>query len=110
MHSVHWAEPLPSFDNDGLLIESEQWNESVASLIASLNGIHHLGRDHWRVILALRQHYDRHGTAPVMSHICREQGENRNWIHDLFGSCLNAWRVAGLPDPGEEAKAYLNDF
>jgi len=28
--------------------------------------------------------------------------------HMLFPSCLAAWRIAGLPDPGEEAKAYLS--
>jgi len=27
-----------------------------------------------------------------------------------FTTCLGAWRVAGLPNPGEEAKSYLNDM
>jgi tRNA 2-thiouridine synthesizing protein E len=29
-------------------------------------------------------------------------------VKQLFGGCLSLWRVAGLPDPGEEARAYLD--
>jgi hypothetical protein len=27
---------------------------------------------------------------------------------ELFDRCLTAWLIAGLPDRGEEAKAYLS--
>lgn len=104
------AEPIPSFDEDGLLLDPGDWNEAVAQQTATLNGIPHLTDDHWRVIDALRQHYARFGVAPPMNSVCRAEGEDRNWIHDLFDTCLNAWRVAGLPNPGEEAKTYLNDM
>jgi hypothetical protein len=26
----------------------------------------------------------------------------------LFSDCRSLWRIAGLPNPGEEAKAYMN--
>lgn len=28
-------------------------------------------------------------------------------VKQLFGGPLEAWRIAGLPDPGEEARAYM---
>jgi len=28
-------------------------------------------------------------------------------VENLFRSEREAWRIAGLPDPGEEAKAYM---
>jgi tRNA 2-thiouridine synthesizing protein E len=31
-------------------------------------------------------------------------------VNDLFGYCLVAWRVAGLPNPGEEARSYLGSM
>ena len=31
----------------------------------------------------------------------------RMCMPDLFRSVRTAWRVAGLPNPGEEAKAYM---
>jgi TusE/DsrC/DsvC family sulfur relay protein len=97
-------------DEDGLLKNPAQWNETVAAEIARRDGIGQLTDEHWEVIRSLREHYAKFGVAPAMSHVCRSHGKDRQWIHDLFHTCLNAWRVAGLPNPGEEAKAYLNDM
>ena len=97
------------FDDDGLLINPEDWNEDLARETARNNGIAELTDDHWLVIHALRAHFAKHGVAPAMMQICRHLRHDRHWVHDLFHTCLNAWRVAGLPNPGEEAKTYLSD-
>lgn len=99
----------PQFDEDGLLIDPELWNEALAREIAAREGVGELGEAHWRVIYTLRKHYARFGAAPAMIQVCRLHGQPRGWVHDLFHTCLNAWRVAGLPNPGEEAKTYLSD-
>ena len=103
-------QPEVKFDEDGLLRNPEQWNETVAAEIARHEGIGELTGDHWKVIRALREHYSRFGAAPAMSHICHSHGKGWQWVHHLFHTCLGAWRVAGLPNPGEEAKTYLNDM
>lgn len=103
-------EPEVAFDEDGLLKDPAQWNEALAVEIARLDGIGRLTEEHWEVIRSLREHYAKFGVAPAMSHICRRHGKDRYWIHDLFHTCLGAWRVAGLPNPGEEAKTYLSDM
>jgi tRNA 2-thiouridine synthesizing protein E len=100
----------PEFDEDGLLRDPAQWNETLAQTIAQREGVGALNEAHWKVIHSLRQHYARFGAAPAMIQICRLHGQHRHWVHDLFHSCLNAWRVAGLPNPGEEAKTYLSDM
>ena len=99
-----------AFDEYGLLVNPDDWNEGVAIIIANRNGIEKLTANHWKIIHALREHYARFGVAPTMHNICRTYGHKSNWAHDLFHTCLNAWRVAGLPDPGEEAKSYLSDM
>jgi len=96
------------FDEDGLLKDPEQWNEALAEAIARANGIPALTEIHWKVIHSLRGHYRRFGTAPAMTHVCHMHDLGRFCGHDLFRSCLNAWRVAGLPNPGEEVKAYMS--
>ena len=78
--------------------------------MAQLLGIDRLTQDHWLVIYALRDYFKKFGVAPAMMNVCRGYARDRYWVHDLFNSCLNAWRIAGLPDPGEEAKTYLNDM
>ena len=101
--------PEIAFDEDGLMLDPAQWNETVAREIALRDGIGPLTDEHWEVIRLLREHYAKFGAAPAMSHVCRRHGKDRHWIHELFHSCLGAWRIAGLPNPGEEAKAYLSD-
>lgn len=97
-------------DENGLLINTRDWNASMALEIANGLGIDNLDAEHWQVIHALRKHYEKFGAAPCMHNICRAHGQHKNWVHNLFKTCLNAWRIAGLPDPGEEAREYLNDM
>jgi tRNA 2-thiouridine synthesizing protein E len=107
---MHTAEmqPVAQFDEDGLLVNPEAWNEALARDIARRHGVVELTDAHWKVIETLRKHYARFGAAPAMIQVCRLHGMDRHWVHDLFNTCLNAWRVAGLPNPGEEAKTYLS--
>ncbi len=97
-------------DEGEFLVNMADWNEGVALIIASQRGITKLGVEHWQVIHALRKYYDKFGVAPAMHNICHANGKEDNWVHNLFQTCLNAWYIAGLPDPGEEAKSYLSDM
>ena len=101
---------LPPLDEDGLLVNPEDWNESVAEDLAHLYEIKVLSSDHWLVIYALRDYYAKFGVAPSMNNVCHTYKKDGLWVHNLFATCLNAWRVAGLPNPGEEAKSYLSDM
>jgi len=101
---------IPALDEYGLLINPDDWNENVALTLAIQLGIENLTADHWKVIHALRKHYEKFGVAPAIYNICRSNGKSSDWVHKLFNSCLNAWVVSGLPDPGEEAKSYLSDM
>jgi tRNA 2-thiouridine synthesizing protein E len=43
-----------------------------------------------------------------MRHVCGVTHLEKHCVTDLFGNgSKEAWRVAGLPNPGEEAKAYM---
>ena len=93
---------------DGFLDDPQSWNRELASAIARRDGLTELGGDHWAVIEALRAHYDRFGSAPpAFSHICHAHHLGKHCIERLFQSEREAWRIAGLPDPGEEARAYM---
>jgi tRNA 2-thiouridine synthesizing protein E len=110
MKAAVQAPPLPALDDAGLLVDPALWTEDVAINMAQQLGIGELGDDHWLVIYALRDYFKKFGVAPAMNNICHTHGKDKLWIHNLFASCLNAWRVAGLPNPGEEAKSYLSDM
>lgn len=96
------------FDDDGLLRDFASWSESLAEQLAHEEGLAALTETHWKVIRAMRANFAKSGTTPTMHRVCREAGVERREVNDLFGYCLVAWRVAGLPNPGEEARSYLS--
>jgi tRNA 2-thiouridine synthesizing protein E len=98
------------FDEDGLIRDFTSWSESLGETLAQDAGIGQLTEAHWKIIRAMREHYVKPGVAPAMHRICRDAGIERRQVNELFGYCLVAWRVAGLPNPGEEAKAYLSSM
>ena len=98
---------LPIFDYNGTIIESEEWTRIVAEGLSQRIGIKEMNKEHWQVIHRLRDYYDEFGVSPSMENLCYEFKQDKQWVHRLFGSALNAWCIAGLPDPGEEAKSYL---
>ena len=96
-----------AFDRDGFLNEPADWNETLAASIAQRDGINNLTPAHWKVLLSLREHYQRHHSPPLFRHICYVLELERHCIEHLFRSQREAWRIAGLPNPGEEAKTYM---
>lgn len=95
-------------DTEEFISDPEMWDEDIARAIARNDGLPGLTRDHWIIIHALREHYHRFGAAPpAFRHICNEQHLGKHCVENLFRSEREAWRIAGLPDPGEEAKTYM---
>lgn len=95
------------FDQDGYIRDPTAWDEPLAIKLAEQEGIAGLDEMHWRVIYQLRTHYFQTGSVPVMRHICRDAGLEEHCVSDLLADPRRAWRIAGLPNPGEEAKAYI---
>lgn len=98
----------PEFDMAGFLKNPTQWSEQLANEIASKDGLTELTQSHWNVIHWLREHFDRFGTAPpAFRHIAHINHLGPHGIEALFRTPREAWRIAGLPDPGEEARTYM---
>ena len=107
MNDTHLTSILPPIDADGFMQDPTLWTEQIATLIAHLDGIPELTNTHWQVIEYLRDHYLRNGTLPVMRHVCLSLHQGQHCIDELFRTPREAWRIAGLPNPGEEAKSYM---
>jgi TusE/DsrC/DsvC family sulfur relay protein len=95
------------FDDDGFLVDPAGWTQQAAQMIADMDGIGALGPDHWSVIYYLREHHLTYGSIPPMPQVCRATHLANHAVDWLFGGCREAWRVAGLPSPGEEALSYM---
>jgi tRNA 2-thiouridine synthesizing protein E len=113
MHSLGTAPQAETlvktnFDEDGYLLDPELWDQDMGRAIALQEGVGALGERHWRVIDDIRERYFTLGGVPNLRRICRATSLSKFEVYELFGSCLVIWRIAGLPNPGEEVKAYLN--
>jgi len=95
------------FDYDGFRKTAQGWSEDLAQKIAEIDGIGHLDGPRLMLLRQLRAHYLRWGTPPALAHICRATGLTPDCMNQLFPSPHEAWRIAGLPNPGDEAVAYL---
>jgi len=97
-----------NLDDDGYLVDPARWSQALAGELAACCGIARLGEGHWKVLAYLREHYLVNGTIPAERNVCRQLDLEHDCMEKLFvGDLLCAWRIAGLPNPGEEAKSYL---
>jgi tRNA 2-thiouridine synthesizing protein E len=96
---------MPNIDDEGYLIEPEAWDEEVAKVFASQEGIQ-LTEDHWDAIYFMRQYYAEHQIAPDVRHVIKHLSErlgndSRNKIFELFpyGYVKQACKIAGMKRP-----------
>ncbi len=88
-------------DEDGFIVDPDQWNEDVAKYFAQVEGINELTDDHWKVINYLRDYYKQFQIAPMIRKLCKETGCSLKYIYELFptGPAKGACKLAGLPKP-----------
>jgi TusE/DsrC/DsvC family sulfur relay protein len=103
--SIH--DPLP-VDEHGFITDPHLWSETFACLVAAQEGRGTLSEEHLAIIYYLREHFLSYGAMPPVHQLCHEQSMHKDRVKQLFGSCRNAWRTAGLPHPGDEALAYMS--
>jgi sulfur relay (sulfurtransferase) DsrC/TusE family protein len=104
---LHHEDDGQAFDEDGFMSDMAAWNVDVARRIAAEDGIGELDGLQVALLMHLRDHYLRMGTVPAIPHICHLNDMEPTCLSRRFTSPREAWRLAGLPNPGEEAKAYL---
>jgi Dissimilatory sulfite reductase (desulfoviridin), gamma subunit len=105
MHPTHPA--LPEFDADGFVVDPANWSERVAQAIAQHDGLGPLSPQQLAVLGTLREAFGQTADAAALSHVCHLNGLEPDCLHRLFPDPRSAWRLAGLSNPGEEARAYL---
>ena len=95
-------------DDDGYLINLDDWSEDVANKLAETEDIK-MAEEHWTVVNFLREYYDDYQIAPAVKvltkAIAKERGMDKKaaseFLYGLFpsGPALQACKIAGLPKP-----------
>ncbi len=93
-------------DEDGFLVRFEDWSEVVARALAEREGIAELSEDKLDILKFMRQYYRKYNFFPIIRYVCRNVGQPKDCITDKFSDPVTAWKIAGLPNPGEEVRMF----
>lgn len=94
-------------DKQGYLLDSDQWTEALAPIIAAQENIE-LTPQHWEVIFFVRNFYLEYNTSPairaLVKAMAKKLGEDKGnsiYLYKLFpkGPAKQATKIAGLPKP-----------
>jgi len=90
-------------DEDGYLKDIDNWDVRVAEEFARMDEIGELTGEHWKLITAIRFHYERTHESPLCRDILIESGFTKLDMHRLFPphGYKTAHKLAGLPKPFE---------
>ena len=111
MAAPHDERPRIGFDPDGYVLDPDLWDWELADTLAKEFEVGPLTALQRRVIEAVRRHWLSARNLPVARIICGELDLGDHCLTDLFGHDLRRlWIIAGLPNPGEEAKSYMQDM
>ena len=94
-------------DEEGFLINLDDWNEDVAVELAKSEEID-MTENHWEVVHFLREYYNEYQIAPAVRVLTKAIGKklgkekgNSKYLYELFpyGPGKQACKIAGLPKP-----------
>ncbi len=104
-------------DEEGFLLNPNDWSEEVAEKIAEREGIK-LDDVKWALIRYFREYYEEHQTHPTMHKLLLTEGKlhgdhfkdtklYRDFLYETFpkGPIQTLCKLAGLPKPAEEVEA-----
>ncbi|MBI5141324.1 MAG: TusE/DsrC/DsvC family sulfur relay protein [Nitrospirae bacterium] len=94
-------------DEDGFLVDPDEWNMDIASYFADVEGIA-MTEAHWEVVNFLRDYFKQFNIAPMIKILVKEIGKkmgpekgNTKYLYQLYpgGPAKQACKIAGLPKP-----------
>lgn len=87
-------------DEDGFLVDGHDWDEKTMEELARKEGIDKLSSEKIKIIKAMRSHYLKFASFPILAKICKISGsKRRDCLAEEFGNPMLAWKLAGLPKP-----------
>jgi TusE/DsrC/DsvC family sulfur relay protein len=88
-------------NDEGFLVDPDQWTEQMAPELARREGIDPLTGRHWQVLRFMRAEYAAKGTGPSVRALGKTSGVPVKELYQLFpkGPAKLAAKIAGIPKP-----------
>ncbi len=93
-------------DKDGFLANIDDWSEQVARVLAAREGITDLPEEKLDILRFMRGYYAKHHFFPIVRYVCKSVHQPNDCVTEQFIDPVTAWKIAGLPNPGEEVITF----
>lgn len=107
MTVIRYASGTAALDDEGYLTDLHDWNEELAYELARREGVEPLSDEMLAVIRFMRSYHEKFHAFPILDSVCHNIHQPHGCVNEEFIDPVKAWRIAGLPEPGEEVLAYL---
>lgn len=105
MPYLEFAGRRVKIDENGYLADMEDWDENVARALGRREGIE-LTPDMVDMLLFMRDYYRKHKFFPIVRAVCKNVHQPRNCVTEKFHEPVKVWKIAGLPNPGDEINIF----
>lgn len=89
------------FNEEGFMVNPNDWTKEIAEVLAQESGITELSDRHWIVINFSRSDFQEKGEAPTLRRITKSGGVPTKEVYKLFpkGPAKKVARISGLGKP-----------
>ncbi|MBI5100665.1 MAG: TusE/DsrC/DsvC family sulfur relay protein [Nitrospirae bacterium] len=95
-----------TLDDDGYLVNTGDWNETVARALAEREGAGEMTKDKMDILKFMRHYYEEYNFFPILRFVCKNVGQPKDCVTEKFIEPVIAWKIAGLPNPGDEVNMF----
>ncbi len=97
MSVLECSEKTVELDENGFLLNLEDWDENVAQSLATTVGIDTLNREQLEIITFMRNYYLKFKAFPLLGQVCKIVHQPGKCVNEQFINPEKAWKIAGLP-------------
>lgn len=97
MHSIECAGKIITLDDNGFLLDQNDWTEEVAMALASKEGFESLSAEQLDIIRFMREYFLKFKVFPILNNVCRIAHQPKLCVTEQFINPEKAWKIAGLP-------------
>jgi TusE/DsrC/DsvC family sulfur relay protein len=89
-------------DEEGFLVNFDDWNEKVACAMTEKEGVGKtcpLTKEKIEILKFMREYYKKFNAFPVPRAVCLNVHQPKDCTFEEFPDPFTAWKIAGLPKP-----------
>jgi tRNA 2-thiouridine synthesizing protein E len=102
MPVIELSDATVEVDDEGFLVDFEDWDENVACELARREGVEYLAKDRMDILEFMRDYYRKFNSFPILNAVCKNVHQPKECTYEQFPDPIIAWKIAGLPKPTTE--------